>query len=91
MHVFAADILDEAREGPHADAPRVACVAARRDLVVPHHVHLVRDLPEVLIAPESWLACLFVHQLRANPVSAVMVALVVTVAVTFTGADCKIG
>ena len=90
VHVLAADIFNEIRERPHADAPRVACVAARGDLVVPHHVRLTRDLPEVLFAPKLRRTCLFVHQLRADPMGRVMVALVVPIAVTFTRADGKV-
>merc|ERR1719311_1578406 len=45
----APDGADHAREGPHADAPRVAVV--RADLRVPLEGLLAGDLPEVALRP----------------------------------------
>ena len=87
MHVLAAHVLDQIGGGPHANAPRVASVVARDDLVGPHPLSLPRDLPKVLVAPEQGLLRVSVDQLRADSMSLVMVALVVTVAGTLTRAD----
>ena len=87
MHVLAANFFNELGSGPHADAPGVSRVFAADDLVRP--ASLVRDLPEVFLSPEQWRARL-VNELRADSVRLVMIALVVTVAGTFTWADGQI-
>ena len=47
MDVLAADGVDQASEGPHADAPRVALVRRPDYLVSPLPLCLARDGPEV--------------------------------------------
>ena len=48
VNIVTAYSLNQIRSCPHADAPRIARIGVTLDLVVPLHVLLVSDLPEIL-------------------------------------------
>ena len=83
VHILTAHLLNEPGKCPHADAPGVAWVLTRDDLVSPHPLRLIRDRPEVRSTPDQRCACLLVDKLCAHPVRAVMIALEVAVARSF--------
>ena len=56
VHVLAANFLYQVCCGPHTDAPGVTWVGFGKDLVIPLPLLLISDLPEVLCAPDEWLA-----------------------------------
>ena len=85
MDIFAADCVDEACKGPHADAPGVALVGRSQNLVVPLPLLLARDAPKVFTAPDQRLARVLVDKFRAHSMRRIVIALEVAVTRAFAG------
>jgi len=87
MHVFTSNRFNHSGGCPHTNAPAISGVWLRTDAIIPHPLHLISYLPEILPVCIPWdgsTARRVVNEFCTYSMSAVVVAFKITITITLS-------